>query len=136
MSASAAPMAAVVADVNRDAYFVWHKTEGGPRTYACADLAGLRACIFHLTGRDPDSFPLDDRGLPKVPGYTIADRCHIYSGPRIGHPRFEIINPPMTEDEARVRLSPETDDLRTRLSKLKASSAIVAPPTREDTADV
>lgn len=68
-----------IVDINRNAYFVHHRAPEGLRTYACADRTGLDACLSHLSGRAINTFLLDGRGLPIVPGCSIADNCHIYS---------------------------------------------------------
>lgn len=67
--------------VNKSGYlFEWQLPEGGRRTYACTDRGGLYAIIRRLTGREIETFVPDERGLPKVPGASIAHPVHIYSG--------------------------------------------------------
>ncbi len=79
----------IVAHINRDAYFVHHDGPDGRRIYACADWMSLEACLYHLTGRAINTFARDDRGLPSVPGCTIANNCHIYSY----LPDWEVVQP-------------------------------------------
>jgi hypothetical protein len=72
-------------DVNRHGYLVTLSGElraqdTHPRTYACADRAGLDHLIQRLTGRKASTFALDERGIPSVPDMTIAYPLHIYGG--------------------------------------------------------
>jgi len=65
--------------VDHSGYWVTSNLDpGNPRTYACLGEKGLQALIEHLTGRDVESYPLDSRNLPYVPGITIAFPLHVY----------------------------------------------------------
>lgn len=69
-------------NVNRHGYLVAYRHyQKGLRTYACTDRYALYALILHLTGREASTYPLDSRGLPRVPDsqLVISERLHIWS---------------------------------------------------------
>lgn len=68
------------AKVNRYGFWITHRTDDGPRTYAAQDDDGLAAVIEHITGRHIDTFAVDARGLPKIEKVSIAGGLHIYGG--------------------------------------------------------
>lgn len=65
--------------INRTGYLVMDGCKSlEPRTYACASRVSLDALILHLTSRTAASYPLDRRGLPCIPGISIAHPFHIW----------------------------------------------------------
>lgn len=67
-----------VSSVNRCGYWVSSRMDGSLKTYACASLKGLKDLILHLTGREWDTFPKDERGLPNLQSVNICYPLHIW----------------------------------------------------------
>jgi hypothetical protein len=59
-------------NVNKSGYLVSSRKDGSLKTYACSNCKGLNDLIFHLTGREADTFPKDTRGLPRVDNFQIV----------------------------------------------------------------
>lgn len=64
--------------VNKSGYLVDIKTKDGYRSYGVTGWNALSALILYLTGRDAQTFPEDDRGIPNVPGMRIGHPFHIW----------------------------------------------------------
>lgn len=71
-----------MSNVNLVGYLVQSRKDGSLRTYACANLKGLKDLILHLTGREWDTFVnvKDSRGLPNLQslGIMINYPLHIW----------------------------------------------------------